>query len=303
MTECKKRNPDMRSKPAVIGWFKNNPEAKSHFESTRKYLVSIYNGKNHGFINKAAYPEYRFSSRQDTRVFIRGAINHSTIRIYLPKKLVSSEFRDFCSILGKKKNKYGQYLDFIIATTEDLKVVNDFFRSHKVTHFKRPPKRNWQNFVIKEPAREQTIRLIDKTEVVVSHYHKNLERDFIRWLKKMRYTNVHQEFLLANNDRIDVRFSLLDKAIFAELKTINGSSSKRAIRQALGQILDYKYHGDIQNVDELWIVINGEFSDYDTAFIQVLRDEHSLPLRLLGKNKQSIKAYPPIEMDSFSSNE
>lgn len=124
--------------------------------------------------------------------------------------------------------------------------------------------------------------------------HLKLSNKFIRWLERKGFKSIKSEFVLANHDRIDVRFTLKDKQIFSELKTVSGSSVKRAIREALGQILDYQYYDNREKANELWIVINDECSDNDVLFIKQLIEGHKLPLRLVWEKGKGFLSYPEL---------
>jgi hypothetical protein len=289
----------MKNKPAVIAWFKNNPEANAFFDPVKGFLVQHYSGANHGFINRDAYPDYRFNSARgkgEIYVNIRARQGHTVVRIRIKSELVHPDFSDYQkTIAGRSPNERIDVVDFVISETEHLKVMNDFFRVHKIDNFTVPSKNAWKKFDINSAGTYKSIRTTEGRTVEVTHGHLELSKKFIKWLKRKGYRNIKDEFVLANFDRIDVRFELEDKKIFSELKTVSGRATKRAIRQALGQILDYQYYDDREKADELWIVVNDECTNLDVQFIKQLVEKHELPLRLVWEKRKGFASFPELE--------
>ncbi|APE03094.1 hypothetical protein BM526_15300 [Alteromonas mediterranea] len=290
------RNPDVKFKPAVISWFKKRPEAQSFFDPVRDFLVSYYSGSNYGYINKKAYPEYRFNSAGSNEVYIvlRASQNHTLVRVRISSSKVKSEFGDYHKTIATKVGKRIDVYDFMVAKTRDIKIISDFFRQHEIQNFTAPKFGDWKNFEINESDEYKSIRLQSGETVKVSHEHLKLSKRFIKWLGGNGYKNIRNEYILASQDRIDVIFKLNNKTIFSELKTISGSSTKRAIREALGQILDYQYYNQTHKADELWIVVNDECSDKDVLFIKTLIDKHKLPLRLVWEKNKGFTSFPEL---------
>lgn len=132
------RNPKIEFKPAVISWFNTFPEAKTYFDPIRSFLVKHYSGSNHGFINKEAYPEYRFNSvgNREVYVVIRASQNHTTVRVRINSKMVHPEFTDYCKIVANKDgSKRLDVIDFMVSKTSDVKIISDFFINHKIHNF------------------------------------------------------------------------------------------------------------------------------------------------------------------------
>jgi len=291
------RNPDMKFKPAVISWFKRNPEAKNYFEPIKRFLVGHYSGENHGFINKKAYPEYRFNSvgNREIYVVIQASQNHTRVRIRIDFSIVNPEFKDYYkTVANKDGSKRHDVIDFMVYKTSDIKIINTFFRKHRIHNFLSPKRGAWKKFEMNSDNSYKSIRLQSGQEVEVTNGHLKLSKKFIKWLGRRGFKNIQSEFVLANHDRIDVLFYLKGKPIFSELKTISGSSAKRAIREALGQILDYQYYGSTDNASELWIVVNDECSDNDVLFVKRLIDQHQLPLRLVWEKNRGFTSYPAL---------
>jgi hypothetical protein len=290
------RNPEIKFKPAVVSWFKSSPEAKSYFDPVKDFLVSYYSGLNYGFINKKAYPEYRFNSVRNSEisVVIRASQSHTRVRIRIDCSKVNVEFNDYYKTIANRYGERTDVFDFMVSKTSDIKIINNFFRKHDIHNFTVPKASAWKKFEINSSDTYKSIRLQSGEEVVVSNGHLKLSNKFIKWLTRQGYKNIKSEYILANHDRIDVLFNLNNKIIFSELKTVSGSSAKRAIREALGQILDYQYYDQVVKASELWIVVNDECSDNDVLFIKTLIDKHKLPLRLVWEKNRGFLSFPKL---------
>ena len=291
------RNPDVTFKPAVISWFKKHPEAHIHFDKVKEFLVCFYSAENYGFINKKAYPEYRFNSVGNGEIYvvIRASQNHTLVRIRIDSSKVKSEFDDYYKTVASKHGDSIDVYDFMVSKAKDLKIINDFFRKHNIHNFTKPKAGAWKSFEINGTHEYKSIRLSTGETVEVTYEHLRLSNRFIKWLNGQGYKNIVDEYVMANKDRIDVLFHLDNKTILAELKTVSGGSTKRAIREALGQVLDYQYYDQTENASELWIVVNSECSDSDQFFIETLISKHKLPLRLVWETNRGFKSFPELK--------
>lgn len=292
----KPRNPDARHKPAVVSWFKKNKQAKNHFDPVINFLCNHYTGDNFGFINKKAFPEYRFNSagNGEVCVVVRASLSHTRVRISNYNNL-HPEFSDYTKRIANRHGEYYEVVDFLISKKDDLKLLSEFISSHSVDNFDKNCATPWNSSEFNESTNRQMIRLIEGGIVEVSDDHFRLQKKFIEWVKTRGTKQIQEEFVLANRDRIDVRFNFRRKNVFSELKTVSGSSTKRAIREALGQLLDYQYHGETITSDELWIVVDGECNDDDVEFINKLIINHKLPIRLLWEKNDKFSSFPPIK--------
>lgn len=291
------RNPDITFKPAVISWFKKRPEAHIHFDKVKDFLVCFYSGENYGFINKKAYPEYRFNSLGNGEIYvvIKASQNHTLVRIRIDSSEVKSEFDDYYKTIASKDADRTDAYDFIVSKTNDIKIINNFFSKHKIHNFKTPKAGAWKGFEINSSHEYKSIRLQSGETVEVTHEHLKLSNRFIKWLGGKGYKKIVNEYVMANKDRIDVLFHLGNKTILSELKTVSGGSTKRAIREALGQVLDYQYYDKTVSASELWIVVNSECSDSDQFFIETLISKHKLPLRLVWEKNGGFKSFPELK--------
>nr|MDC2855306.1 hypothetical protein [Ningiella sp. W23] len=127
------RNSDIKFKPAVVSWFKNRPDAQAHFDPVKEFLVSCYSGSNYGFINKKAYPEYRFNSVGNNEVYvvIRASQNHTLVRVRVDSLKVKIEFDDYYKTIANKHGERIDVYDFVVSKTSDLKIISDFLENMK----------------------------------------------------------------------------------------------------------------------------------------------------------------------------
>ncbi len=98
--------------------------------------------------------------------------------------------------------------------------------------------------------------------------HKKLANAFLKWLKIHGFEDVRMEV-----QYIDFIFQKGSKQFIAELKTSEKGRGRKAIRDALGQLVDYSYFGKNQPRDEWIIVLNNEPSSSEKRFIHKLRKE------------------------------
>jgi hypothetical protein len=105
--------------------------------------------------------------------------------------------------------------------------------------------------------------------------HNALSNAFAAWLKNKGYRDIQQE-----TNRVDVEFKSKEGLHRAELKTCHGVGTTKAIREALGQLLEYNHFGNRTAAAVWWIVLDRAPTATDKAWVQVLRDERGLPLVL-----------------------
>ena len=105
--------------------------------------------------------------------------------------------------------------------------------------------------------------------------HSALSNRFRRWLKKEFRIKAIQE-----ENRIDLHFTHRGMTHLAELKICYGENTKRAIRDALGQVLEYNVYPPGKVMNSWLIVLDHDPSQTDRQFIALLREKFSLPLTL-----------------------
>ncbi|MEJ5366645.1 MAG: hypothetical protein WHS86_16240 [Desulfosoma sp.] len=103
--------------------------------------------------------------------------------------------------------------------------------------------------------------------------HNKLSNDFCAWLKNQHGIMARQE-----QHRADVIFSFNNQSVLAELKVCYGAGTTKAIREALGQLLEYNHYPARKTADVWLIVLDEKPSKNDQVFIDVLRETRSLPV-------------------------
>lgn len=85
-------------------------------------------------------------------------------------------------------------------------------------------------------------------------------------------------------DQVDVEFKDGSKLCRAELKVCYGMTPTFAIREALGQLLEYNYYGWRFPADLWFIVLDSAPSEYDRKYVHRLSERKNLPLQLWWKS-------------------
>jgi hypothetical protein len=110
--------------------------------------------------------------------------------------------------------------------------------------------------------------------------HKKLSNEFRVWLE-----SAHGISALREQQWIDVRFNLHDRAVIAELKICDDAGTKKSIREALGQLLEYN-HYPLRTPAASWLIlIDQDPSPEDKRFIDTLRADRGLPLSIGWRTK------------------
>lgn len=135
-------------------------------------------------------------------------------------------------------------------------------------------------------------RIMKGGKIYANKNEKKLTQNFVRWIKtKSEYSLESLEQRANARDRIDVVLSKKKETIYAELKSVSSYSgmSKRAIRAALGQILDYQFYDGKPKASQLWIVLDScEITDSEMVFINTLNKKlNNLNLKLIVEDENS----------------
>ena len=117
--------------------------------------------------------------------------------------------------------------------------------------------------------------------------HKELCNRFTAWLKTKGFKIVGRE-----KDRVDVEFRHGKHLCRAELKACYGMTTTLAIREALGQLLEYNHYGWRTPADRWFIVLDSEPSGVDVNYLRALTSKHFLPLSLVWKSRDEFEEIP-----------
>lgn len=146
------------------------------------------------------------------------------------------------------------------------------------------PTEKEQQAALREEAyyRETPARL----KVIIPR-HNTLSNDFCRWLKRSYKINARQEV-----NQIDIHFQFRQQRVLAELKICFGVGTTKAIRESLGQILEYNHYPDREPREQWLIVLDEEPSVEDRNFIKILRERLSLPLAIGWQHQNGFSFFP-----------
>lgn len=109
----------------------------------------------------------------------------------------------------------------------------------------------------------------------ITREHAALSNRLARWLRANKYTAIRQE-----ESRVDVEFREGDLTCRAEIKVCGSLSTRHAIREALGQLLEYNHYGWRSPADRWWIVLDRAPTQDDRDYITRLRERYHFTLRL-----------------------
>lgn len=105
--------------------------------------------------------------------------------------------------------------------------------------------------------------------------HNKLSNAFALWLKKAGFANILQE-----QNHVDIVFGQGNNVYRAELKICYGTGSTKAIREALGQLLEYNFYPGRMKANKWVILLDTKPTPDDVVYLQQLKDELNLPLSL-----------------------
>ncbi|NQY07047.1 MAG: hypothetical protein HRT68_12885 [Flavobacteriaceae bacterium] len=290
----KHRSPDYRDKPFVRSVFDSNDEMQGRASGVIEYLLANYDVENgfHGYINKKKTIEYRFNRAGENIFTCMIRQKWVTVRFNVNNMNIKGDF-DVINRQGRKDKKTGEinvnrYIDFKIEDEEDLEDIDSFFASNPITNILH--RHDYWGNISFELANNETFTVYtpSKDEIVIHGYEARLARKLRLWLnsnksvKNISFETPAKTKML--NDRLDATFKLKGiGCVIAELKSIRGGStnSKMCIRNALGQLLDYRHYGDGNEAEQMWIVIDAEPSKLDIQFIKKIVTTYGIPLKLV----------------------
>lgn len=112
-----------------------------------------------------------------------------------------------------------------------------------------------------------------KLKIIIPRHNK-LSNNFTSWLKS-KGISAKQE-----DNYIDVLFKVGSVNYIAELKVVYGAGTTKAIREALGQLLEYNYYPGREAKKEWMVVLDKPPSKMDQDYIKTLIKKIDLPLRV-----------------------
>lgn len=111
-----------------------------------------------------------------------------------------------------------------------------------------------------------------KSEYIMTLKHNRLSNEMVKYLKCKGYTDV-----VTDKDFVDIQaVDPQGNKIYFELKTAD--TVKLAIRQALGQLLEYNHYPNKNNADKLIIVTALEITQQDMQYLIGMRSRYNIPV-------------------------
>jgi hypothetical protein len=135
-------------------------------------------------------------------------------------------------------------------------------------------------------AEDRYLRVSPSQRKIIVPRHNRLSNAFVIWLRKRGYHNVRQEEGHADVDFIDGTTTCR-----AELKVCYGVKTRQAIREALGQLLEYNYYPYTRReLAEKWfLVLDKQPSEADILFLRRLRMSMKFPLSVCSRRGNSFE--------------
>lgn len=134
---------------------------------------------------------------------------------------------------------------------------------------------------------ESYLRATSASMRTITPRHNLLSNQFRKWLEREHSIKATQE-----KAQVDVRFSRGNIEVLAELKVCEGGSTRHAIREALGQLLEYNFYPERKPTKEWLIVLDTEPDDSDRSYVKMLRDRLRLPLYLAWRSEAGFAFSP-----------
>jgi hypothetical protein len=129
--------------------------------------------------------------------------------------------------------------------------------------------------VTSEAIRNSYTRVTKEQEVEILLLHKDLAGRFGKWLRDSNYRDLQPE-----RRWVDIRFRLHERRFMAELKICYHQNTRQAIREAIGQVIEYNHYPRRTAAEEWWIILDQQPTKTDATYIRTLRARYLVPLHL-----------------------
>lgn len=111
-----------------------------------------------------------------------------------------------------------------------------------------------------------------KAEYIMTLKHNELSNEMVQYLRRKGYKDV-----VTDKDFVDIQaVDSQGNKVYFELKTAD--SVRLAIRQALGQLLEYNHYPNKNNADKLIIVTELEATQKDMQYLIGMRRRYDIPI-------------------------
>jgi hypothetical protein len=170
--------------------------------------------------------------------------------------------------------------------------LNDWEFEQFGRYTSRVAKRSVEEAARGRPEQERQIedvypRISPELKLIIKPLHRELANTFAKWLRL-----VHGITAVWERKQIDMMFDLGASCVLAELKIAYGGNTRNAIREAIGQILEYNHYPGRTCFDEWLLILDQSPSSKDLQFIQELRARCAVPLTLGWKSGETFLFHP-----------
>jgi hypothetical protein len=124
---------------------------------------------------------------------------------------------------------------------------------------------------------------------LIQREHATLSNLFSKWMMR-----VHQIPVVQERRQIDATFEAHGRKYLVEFKVAYHGNTKRAIREALGQIFEYNYYPPRSRRDHWLLILNSMPSDDDKLFLSLLREAFDIPLLVGWRSERDFRFEPPL---------
>ncbi len=130
----------------------------------------------------------------------------------------------------------------------------------------------------------------NKLKIIIPKHNK-LSNDFTVWLQNKGVSAKQEE------NYIDILFNVDGVIYIAELKVVYGVGTTKAIREAVGQLLEYNYYPGRNAKNEWMIVLDQQPLKTDLDYIKKLARKINLPLRVGWQTEEGFEFFPEWHND------
>ncbi len=286
---------------------KNRLEQGMYFRGNENYMtLSFWDSSD----NKEQIYNINFSVENNGHAFIQISCRDDEaklLHIIAIKDLVEKRLKDINFEEEKSSKKWVWYYPKNMSYLEALQefilnvkpLVDEYVLAHKDCEMPLADKELDDEFVKRllgykeyvetaKKAKKTGSVTVKASEYIMEFKHNELSEALEKYLKDNGYTAVVDE-----EDYVDIK--AIDSngvRLFFELKT--ATKVRYAIRQALGQLLEYNHYDNNTKADKLIIVTTSKPENKDIKYLQTLRDVYKIPVyyqQFDDKNKKLLGEY------------